>query len=86
MRRRLVAAFLLAGALPAAAKEAVVNGFRMHYEDRGRGEPVVFIHGFTLDSTMWNDQRGFAKKYRVVEQPEKFNRDLDAFLTGLAPR
>jgi 3-oxoadipate enol-lactonase len=71
--RRLLIAALFAGALPAAAGDAVVNGFRMHYEDQGRGQAVVFLHGFTLDSRMWEDQRGFAQKYRVVVPDMRFH-------------
>jgi pimeloyl-ACP methyl ester carboxylesterase len=55
--RPAAAAVFLAWALPVAAEEAAVNGFRMHYEDHGHGEPVVFLHGFTLDSRMWDAQR-----------------------------
>jgi pimeloyl-ACP methyl ester carboxylesterase len=72
-RPPVATAVFLACALPAAAEEAVVNGFRMHYEDRGRGEPVVFLHGFTLDSRMWNAQRGFAKKHRMIVADMRFH-------------
>jgi pimeloyl-ACP methyl ester carboxylesterase len=75
LRRPLAAAgaLLLACALPAAADEAVVNGFRMHYEEHGRGDPVVFIHGFTLDARMWDAQRGFAKKHRMIVADMRFH-------------
>jgi pimeloyl-ACP methyl ester carboxylesterase len=53
---------LLAGATAAAAGEAVVNGFRMHYEDRGQGPAVVLLHGFSLDPRMWHHQLRLAKK------------------------
>jgi 3-oxoadipate enol-lactonase len=71
--RPATAAVFLAWALPAAAEEAVVNGFRMHYEDHGRGEPVVFLHGFTLDSRMWDAQRGIAKKHRMIVADMRFH-------------
>ena len=65
--RRLAAVLALAVcACPAAAGEAVVNGFRMRYEDQGRGPAVVFLHGFTLDSRMWDGQARFFKHYRVI--------------------
>ena len=48
------------------AEEANVNGFRMYYEVHGHGEPVVFIHGFSLDSRMWKQQRALQSKYRVI--------------------
>ena len=34
--------------------EALVNGIRMAYEDRGTGLPLVLIHGFPLDHTIWD--------------------------------
>ena len=46
---------------------AEVNGARLYYETAGSGDPVVFIHGFTLDSRMWDDQfLVFAERYRVI--------------------
>lgn len=73
MPRLLAAVALLAGALPAAGAEAVVNGFRMHYEDHGHGQPVVFLHGFSLDSRMWDGQRRFFKDYRVIAPDMRFH-------------
>lgn len=44
-----------------------VNGTRLYYEVAGSGAPVVLIHGFTLDTRMWDDQFGpFAERHRVV--------------------
>ena len=31
-------------------------GHRFHYRDVGTGHPVVFVHGFPLDGTMWLEQ------------------------------
>ena len=40
---------------------------KLYYEIAGEGEPLVFVHGFTLDTRMWDDQWDvFAEKYRVV--------------------
>jgi 3-oxoadipate enol-lactonase len=69
---------VLACSLSAAAEEAVVNGLRMHYEDRGKGEPVVFIHGFTLDARMWDAQRGFTKRHRVIVADMRFHGQSEA--------
>jgi 3-oxoadipate enol-lactonase len=33
-----------------------VAGGRLHYEVSGSGVPIVLIHGFTLDTRMWDDQ------------------------------
>jgi len=44
-----------------------VNGTRLYYEVAGHGEPIVLIHGFTLDTRMWDDQfDAFARSYRVI--------------------
>ncbi len=31
------------------------NGVRLHYEIEGNGQPVLLIHGHTLDLTIWDD-------------------------------
>lgn len=68
MRSALLAVFLLIPvlALEAASGFAPTNGIQTYYEDVGQGEPVVFIHGFSLDHRMWQGQMEFAKQYRVV--------------------
>ena len=44
-----------------------VNGTRLYYEVAGSGQPLVLIHGFTLDTRMWDDQfKIFAQNYRVI--------------------
>jgi 3-oxoadipate enol-lactonase len=46
---------------------AEVNGARVYYEIAGSGPPLVFIHGFSLDTRMWDDQfEHFAGRYRVL--------------------
>jgi pimeloyl-ACP methyl ester carboxylesterase len=46
---------------------ADVNGARLYFEMAGSGHPVVLIHGFTLDTRMWNDQfEVFAQPYQVL--------------------
>ncbi|MBI4544578.1 MAG: alpha/beta fold hydrolase [Gemmatimonadetes bacterium] len=36
--------------------QAVVNGIRMHWQEAGRGEPVLLVHGFPFDSSLWEPQ------------------------------
>ncbi|HUT13445.1 MAG TPA: alpha/beta fold hydrolase [Thermoguttaceae bacterium] len=44
-----------------------VNGIELALADRGEGMPVVFVHGFPLDHTMWNAQiDALAGQYRVI--------------------
>lgn len=39
----------------------------LYYEEAGTGEPVIFVHGHSLDHRMWNEQFPvFAKKYRAI--------------------
>lgn len=35
---------------------ATTNGIRTHYQERGSGPAVVFIHGHSLDLRMWRYQ------------------------------
>lgn len=43
------------------------NNGEIYYQTTGVGEPIVFIHGFTLDNRMWQPQVDFfGKKYRVI--------------------
>ncbi|NRR23854.1 alpha/beta fold hydrolase [Brevibacillus sp. MS2.2] len=43
------------------------NGARIYYEVAGEGEPLLLIHGFNLDTRLWDDQlQAFAQTYKVV--------------------
>lgn len=45
----------------------VVPEGRLYYEMQGAGEPLIFVHGHSLDSRMWREQvAAFADRYRVV--------------------
>ncbi len=70
---------------------------RIAYETSGQGEPVVLIHGFTLDMSMWDDQmpalrqrfsvlrydvRGFGRS-SVPHDPYTHHEDLNALLDAL---
>ncbi len=53
--------------MPPSQGFACVNGARLYYETAGSGEPLVLIHGNTLDTRMWDDQWSpFAERYRVI--------------------
>jgi pimeloyl-ACP methyl ester carboxylesterase len=76
-----------------------VNGTRLYYELKGAGPVVVFLHGWTLDTTMWDNQFDeFAKHYKVLrydlrgygksavpkmEHPYAHHEDLKALLDYL---
>ena len=43
------------------------DGGRIYYEERGKGEPMLLLHGHSLDRRMWDDQwKPFSKHFRVV--------------------
>jgi pimeloyl-ACP methyl ester carboxylesterase len=77
---------------------ADVNGTRLYYEMAGSGHPLVLIHGFTLDTRMWDDQfevfaqryqvlrydlRGFGKSAVPTDTPYTHPDDLHALMTHL---
>lgn len=44
-----------------------VDGGRLYYEVAGQGQPVVLIHGFSLDTRMWDDQfQELSRSFRVI--------------------
>ncbi|MEV4438786.1 alpha/beta hydrolase [Streptomyces sp. NPDC049577] len=46
---------------------AKVNGIELHYEDRGAGRPVVFLHGWGTTGRVWDAQvAGLARDHRVI--------------------
>jgi len=45
----------------------VSGGAKIYYEERGSGEPLILLHGHSLDTRMWDPQfKTFAKHYRTV--------------------
>ena len=48
-------------------KTVPVDGIELALVDRGSGPPVVLLHGFPLDHTMWDSQiDALAPSYRVI--------------------
>ena len=44
-----------------------VNGIKICYEDSGEGKlPIIFIHGFPFDKSMWESQVQFLKNFQRV--------------------
>lgn len=63
-------------------KKIIFNGIELAYERRGRGTPLVLIHGYPLDHSIWTevakllendfdlilpDVRGFGESTTVAE-------------------
>jgi len=78
---------------------ATVNDTQLYYEEIGAGPAVVLIHGFTLDTRMWDDQflplavnhrvvrydlRGFGKSTLPTGERYSHVADLHALLDFLA--
>jgi 3-oxoadipate enol-lactonase len=44
-----------------------VNGVTIAYEDKGTGPPIVFLHAFPLNRTMWAPQEGvLSRRFRTI--------------------
>lgn len=43
------------------------DGIRLHYEEAGKGTPLIFVHEFSGDLRSWEPQlRFFARRYRCI--------------------
>jgi len=75
-----------------------VNGTQLYCEEAGAGPAVVLLHGFTLDTRMWDDQflplarrfcvirydlRGFGRSALPAGEPYSHVEDLRALLDRL---
>jgi len=48
-------------------KKVGVNDAELAYRDEGAGPPIIFLHAFPLNQSMWDDQRpALASNYRVI--------------------
>ncbi len=46
------------------------NNTTINYKKEGEGQPVVLLHGFGEDSTIWNHQFNFLKQHCLVIVPD----------------
>lgn len=59
---------------PSLLKVVGGDGVQLHYEDRGSGTPVVFVHGSLSDGSYWHDQLPrFAESYRAIAYSRRYN-------------
>jgi pimeloyl-ACP methyl ester carboxylesterase len=50
-----------------AAKDATVLGFRIHYLEAGRGDPVVLLHGMGGEGARWTPTiNGLCSQFRII--------------------
>lgn len=48
-------------------KKTKINDIELAYRDEGQGKPIVFLHAFPLNQTMWDEQIAeFSSAYRVI--------------------
>lgn len=53
--------------MSSSLKQTRLSTFELAFVDRGSGVPIVLIHGFPLDHTMWTAQiDALANRYRVI--------------------
>src|SRR5258706_16484654 len=63
--RPLILAVLLTTSLMAA--DVTYDGAKVHYESYGKGkDAVVFIHGWTCDTTFWRGQAPIYETHRAL--------------------
>jgi pimeloyl-ACP methyl ester carboxylesterase len=44
-----------------------IRGIRLHYDEKGSGQPIVFVHGHPFNNTMWQYQlTQFSNQYRLI--------------------
>lgn len=66
MMRIFAAGFLSVG-LAGAAVSATSDGIDLYYSSAGAGQTIVFVHGWTCDTSVWEEQLAdFAQDHRVI--------------------
>jgi len=61
-------------ALQPHLRHARVNGTDLAYAERGRGVPVVFVHGGFSDYRCWESQvQAFSKNYRAISYSMRYH-------------
>ena len=59
---------------PELKKVSVAEGVELHYVERGKGVPVVFVHGTGSEYGAWNAHLGpFAESYRAIAYSRRYN-------------
>ncbi len=59
--------------------KANINGVELAYTDQGKGTPIVFVHGFPLNRSMWEPQvRSLSGQFRVITVDLRGHGESDA--------
>ena len=61
-------ALLLSGcATTHSGRVATMGGGSLYYEERGKGEPLLLLHGHSLDGHMWDEQwKPLSRHFRLI--------------------
>src|SRR5580765_6907461 len=47
--------------------DRTINNTALHYEESGKGTPLVLLHGFPLDGRVWDaQQKSLGDRFRVI--------------------
>lgn len=50
-----------------ATRQVTVRGARLAYDDTGEGSPVLLLHGFPFNRSLWSEQaEALSSKYRII--------------------
>ena len=59
--------------------KTLINGINIAYSDQGTGTPLIFLHAFPLNRTMWKPQEGpLSRQCRVVTVDLRGHGESDA--------
>ena len=64
---RTIVSITLAALFGLAAQAASLDGIEINYQSAGEGPTLIFVHGWTCDSSTWSEQTAaFDDDYRVI--------------------
>jgi len=79
----LVLAALVLPSMSAAEYLETKDGAKIYYEDQGKGQPIVLVHGWTCSSKFWQKNApDLAKDFRVVTLDLRGHGNSSKTMTG----